>query len=158
MNIELLNHAAAFVSLEADLLDHCEYAAWLDLWEDSGTYIVPIDPNETDFANTLNYAHDDAAMRRLRVQRLTSGESVSTVPAPRTIRSLSRFRVLADEGGVVTLRCAQILGEFRKDVMKHYTADVTFVLARHGDAFRIRQKVVRLLNATDALACIGYIP
>ena len=158
MNIELLNQAAAFVSLEADLLDHSEYTEWLNLWDESGTYIVPIDPNETDFANTLNYAHDDATMRRLRVERLTSGESVSTVPAPRTIRSLSRFRLLGDDGQVVTLRCTQILGEFRKDVLKHYTADVTFVLKRAGDSFRIQQKVVRLLNSTDALACIAYIP
>ena len=41
MNIELLNQAAAFVSLEADLLDHSEYTEWLNLWEESGTYIVP---------------------------------------------------------------------------------------------------------------------
>jgi hypothetical protein len=27
-----------------------------------------------------------------------------------------------------------------------------------GDSFRIQQKVVRLLNSSDALQCIGYIP
>ena len=26
------------------------------------------------------------------------------------------------------------------------------------DSFRIQQKVVRLLNSSDALQCIGYIP
>jgi 3-phenylpropionate/cinnamic acid dioxygenase small subunit len=101
-------------------------------------------------------------MRNLRVARLGSGESISTSPAPRTIRSVSRFRILADDGTTVTVRCAQNLREFRKEIQKHYTANLTYTLVRTGDAegdsFRIQQKVVRLLNASDALQCIGYIP
>lgn len=162
MNIELLNQASAFICQEADMLDHGEYAEWLALWEEKGLYIVPINPDETDFANTLNYACDDAKMRSLRVARLGSGESISTSPAPRTIRSVSRFRILADDGTTVTVRCAQNLREFRKEIQKHYTANLTYTLVRTGDAegdsFRIQQKVVRLLNASDALQCIGYIP
>jgi len=73
------------------------------------------------------------------------------------VRSQSRFRLLADEGGVVTVRCAQNLREFRKDVLKHYTADVTFELLRCGDSFKIRRKLIQLINSTDTLAGIGYI-
>ena len=91
MNIALLNQLTAFVWAEADLLDHAEYAAWLDLWSPTGTYIVPIDPESTDFDNTLNYAHDDATMRSLRVARLTSGESVSTQPMARTAVSYTHL-------------------------------------------------------------------
>ena len=90
MNIELLNQASAFICQEADMLDHGEYPEWLALWEDKGLYIVPINPDETDFANTLNYACDNAAMREKRVARLGSGESISTSPVPRTIRSVPR--------------------------------------------------------------------
>ncbi|MCK6376864.1 MAG: hypothetical protein L6Q69_22580, partial [Zoogloea sp.] len=97
-------------------------------------------------------------MRKLRVARLGSGESISTSPAPRTIRSVSRFRILAYDGSTVTVRCAQNLREFRKETQKHYTANLTYTLVRDGDSFRIQQKVVRLLNSSDALQCIGYIP
>lgn len=158
MNTALITQVAAFLWQEADMLDHGEYAEWLALWEEKGLYIVPINPDETDFANTLNYACDDAKMRKLRVARLGSGESISTSPAPRTIRSVSRFRVLADDGNTVTVRCAQNLREFRKEIQKHYTANLTYTLVRAGDSFRIQQKVVRLLNSSDALQCIGYIP
>ncbi len=157
MNVQLLNEVAAFIWQEADMLDHAEYDAWLGLWADDGRYIVPIDPRENDFANTLNYANDDAKMRQLRVARLLSGESVSTTPAPTVVRSASRFRILAAEGDRCTVRCAQNLREFNKDRQRHYTADVTYDLVRAGASFRMQQKVVRLANSTDTLQAISYI-
>ena len=157
INLQLLNQVSAFIWQEADMLDHGEFAQWLDLWTETATYIIPIDPLETDFENTLNYAYDDHHMRQLRVTRLTSGESISTTPRARTVRSQSRFRVLSDEDGVVTVRCAQNLREFRKDVLKQYTADVTFQLVRAGDSFKIQRKLIQLINSTDTLAGIGYI-
>ena len=157
INLQLLHHVTAFIWQEADMLDHGEFDAWLAQWTEKGTYIIPIDPNETDFENTLNYAYDDHHMRELRVKRLTSGESISTTPRARTVRSLSRFRVLSDESDVVTVRCAQNLREFRKDSFKHYTADITFQLVRDGDSFKIQRKLIHLINSTDTLAGIGYI-
>jgi 3-phenylpropionate/cinnamic acid dioxygenase small subunit len=157
MNLHLLQSATAFVWAEADMLDHGEYAAWLDLWSPSGHYIVPIDPDTTDFDNTLNYAHDDANMRNMRVARLTSGESVSTQPMARTVRSVSRLRVIAEDGGTVTLRGAQDLREFRKADIHQYTADVTWTLVANGATWRIQRKVLRLINSTDTLLGIGFI-
>jgi 3-phenylpropionate/cinnamic acid dioxygenase small subunit len=157
MNTELIAQVSAFLWQEADMLDHAEYAQWLESWTADGLYIVPIDPQETDFANTLNYAYDDAGMREKRVARLGSGESISTSPLPRTVRDVSRFRILSNDGSNVTVRCAQNLREFRKDVLKHYTADVSFELVRSGGSFLIRRKIVRLINATDTLQGIGYI-
>lgn len=157
INLQLLNQVSAFIWQEADMLDHGDFVEWLDLWTENATYIIPIDPLETDFENTLNYAYDDHHMRQLRVTRLTSGESISTTPRARTVRSQSRFRLLSDEGGVVTVRCAQNLREFRKDVLKQYTADVTFELVRSGDSFKIQRKLIQLINSTDTLAGIGYI-
>lgn len=157
MNLQLLTSVTAFVWAEADMLDHGEYAAWLDLWSPSGTYIVPIDPEATDFDNTLNYAHDNAAMRSARVARLTSGESVSTQPMARTARSVSRLRVVAQDGDTVTVRGVQDLREFRKTGFHQYTANVSWTLVAHGDGWRIQRKVLRLINSTDALAGIGFI-
>lgn len=139
------------------MLDYSEFDAWLALWAPKGTYIIPIDPDETDLENTLNYAYDNHHMRELRVKRLTSGESISTSPRARTVRTLSRFRLLSDADGVVTVRCAQNLREFRKDMLKHYTADITFELLRDGDSFTIQRKLIKLINSTDTLAGIGYI-
>lgn len=157
MNTQLLTEVSAFLWQEADMLDHREYQDWLAQWTADGLYIVPIDPEATDLADRLNYAYDDADMRAKRVARLTGGESVSTQPASRTVRSLSRFRILSDDGATVTVRAAQHLREFRKETLRDYTADVTYELARSGDGFRLKGKIVRLVNSTDALHSIGYI-
>ncbi|MEO8640758.1 aromatic-ring-hydroxylating dioxygenase subunit beta [Pseudomonas sp.] len=157
MNLQLLQEVTAFIWQEGDMLDHGEYDAWLSLWTDKGTYIIPINPKETDFENTLNYAYDDHHMRERRVQRLIGGESISTSPQPRTVRTLSRFRVLGDDGMNVTVRCAQNVREFRKESLKFYSADLTYELIRAGDSFKIHRKLISLINSDDALAGIGYI-
>ncbi|CRM50067.1 aromatic-ring-hydroxylating dioxygenase [Pseudomonas sp. 2822-15] len=157
MNLQLLQEVTAFIWQEGDMLDHGEYDGWLKMWTEKGTYIIPIDPKETDFENTLNYAYDDHHMRELRVRRLTGGESISTSPQPRTVRMQSRFRVLADDGVQVTVRCAQNIREFRKENLKFYSADLTYQLIRSEGGFKIQRKVVSLINSDDALAGIGYI-
>lgn len=157
MNLQLLNQVTAFIWAEGDMLDHGEFDTWLKLWADKGTYIIPIDPKEEDFENSLNYAYDDHHMRELRVQRLTGGESISTSPQPRTVRTLSRFRVLFEDAEHVTVRCAQNVREFRKDSLKHYSADIVYELQRFGDSFKIQRKLIRLINSDDTLAGIGYI-
>ena len=157
MNIDLLNRATAFLWAEGDMLDHTEYADWLKLWTDTGLYIIPIDPNETDHENTLNYAYDDAQMREKRTTRLLSGEAISSAPLARTVRSVSRVRLLAEDGDKVTVRCAQNLREFRKDRFRQHTADVTYELVKAGDGFLIERKVIRLINSTDTLTAVGYI-
>lgn len=149
--------AMTLINLEGDLLDQGEFTAWLDLWQHDGLYVVPIDPNETDFKNTLNYACDDHHMREKRVHRLYSGESISTTPRARTLRTLSRFRLLEANDVLIVVRGAQSLWEHRKGHSRHYAADITWQLQRQGDRLRIQQKVIRLVNSDDVLHSIGYI-
>lgn len=152
-----LDEAMVFAWLEADLLDSASYDEWLALWTPTARYIVPIEPGVTDFENALNYAYDDAAMRAKRVDRLVSGQSVSASPVARTVRLLSRFRVLRSDAGGCAMRCAQMLTEVRRGRERTYAADVEFILLRTADGLRIQQKVVRLVNSTEALGGIGYI-
>lgn len=152
-----LQDAMEFTWLEADLLDSAAYTEWLALWTADARYVVPIDPATTDFENTLNYAYDDASMRQKRVDRLVSGQSVSASPVARTVRLLSRFRLLQSDARTCHLRCAQTLTEFRRGRERSYTGDITYHLVRTPTGLLIDQKVVRLINATESLMGIGYI-
>ena len=112
----------------------------------------------TDYENNLNYAYDDHHMRTLRVQRLINGEAISTSPKANTVRSISRIRIIDEQDDQIVLRCAQNLREFRKENLRHYTADVTYHLMRDQDnSFRIHRKIISLVNSTDTLAGISYI-
>ena len=94
-----LTAAIHFINQEADLLDQGEFREWLALWQPQGMYIIPVDRQTTDFANALNYAYDNQAMREKRVHRLYSGESISTTPRARTIRMIGRHRLIEAVGG-----------------------------------------------------------
>ena len=158
MNLDLLNEVTAFIWTEADMLDHAEYQDWLSLWMETGTYIIPIDPNLTDYENNLNYAYDNHHMRTLRVERLENGEAISTAPKANTVRSISRVRLIAEQEDQIVLRCAQNLREFRKENLRHYTADVTYHLVRQPEGqLKIDRKIINLVNSTDTLAGISYI-
>lgn len=150
--------ATEFIALEADLLDSRDYATWLALWVPDGKYVVPVNPDETNFEDMLNYAYDDAAMRDMRVRRLTSGESMSAANAGRTLRSVSRFRLLGqNDRGDLLVRSAQQLIEYKFNRHRTYAANVEWALRAEGESFRIVEKVVRLLNGGDALAGITFL-
>lgn len=156
MNNELYVNVAAFIDYENDLLDAKQYDEWLTLWQDDGYYVVPIDTSDENYSNRLNYAYDNADMRRMRVARLLSGESVSVESNGGTIRMTSRLRVnQADD--VVEARCALLITESRLGVMKQYVATVEYKLVANDDSFAIAQKVVKLINAEDYLRTISYI-
>ncbi|MDC4142030.1 aromatic-ring-hydroxylating dioxygenase subunit beta [Acinetobacter nosocomialis] len=158
IDLNLLSEVTAFIWAEADMLDHSEHDTWLKLWNEKGVYIIPIDPNLTDYENNLNYAYDDHHMRQLRIERLKNGEAISTAPKANTVRSVSRIRILEDSGDEIVLRCAQNLREFRKENLKHYTADITFHLQRDAEqGFKINRKIINLVNSTDTLSGISYI-
>ena len=96
-------------------------------------------------------------MRARRVKRLYSGESISTTPRARTLRTLSRFRLLEASKNEVVVRGAQSLWEHRKGHSRHYAADITWHLVPLASGWRIQQKVIRLVNSDDVLHSIGYI-
>jgi 3-phenylpropionate/cinnamic acid dioxygenase small subunit len=149
--------AVQFIWREAEILDRKDYRAWLDLWSPKGFYVVPIDPLATDFAATLNYVYDDEAMRALRVQRLSSGYSPSVTDAARTVRTVSRFTMSSDSADTVDVRSAQVVVAYKRGVSALFAADVEHRIDLSGDEPHIVQKVVRLIDSTDALNAIGFL-
>ncbi|MFT3760198.1 aromatic-ring-hydroxylating dioxygenase subunit beta [Thauera sp.] len=145
------------INLEADLLDHKSYDEWLQLWTDDGLYIVPVDTQTTDFANAVNFAYDDAEMRHLRTARLMGGESVSSGALDKTVRSVSRFRLLEETETTVRVRCATTINEVRAGRLLSYPGDVEFELVKGEEGLRIRKKIVRLLHAASYLATVAFI-
>ena len=152
-----LADAIEFINLEADLLDRRDYAAWLDLWTETGLYVIPVDNEAEDFAAVLNYAYDDAHMRQLRVDRFVGGHAISSAPAAKTVRVLGRFRVEETAPGAITVRAAQHLVEYKFETHRLYAADITYKIVATDDGLKLASKVVRLLNAGDALGSLSYL-
>ena len=142
---------------EAELLDRKDYHAWLSLWDPAGFYVVPIDHDTTDFAATLNYAYDDQDMREKRVQRMTSGHSASASDAARTVRTVSRFTLSSDTSDEVEVSSAQVIVAYKRGKSTLFAADLTHRISFASGEPRIVQKVIRLIDSTEALSAIGFL-
>lgn len=157
LDTQLLADVSAFLNIEADMLDNKEYQEWLDLWLETGLYIIPVEHTATDYANTLNVAYDNDEVRKLRVERLMSGEAVSTQNIEKTVRTLSRFRILDDIDGVVCVRCAYCLYENNKNGLRTYPANVQFKLIRDGDSFKIVEKIIKVMKSSQHMTTVSYL-
>lgn len=152
-----LENAVNLIWREADMLDRRDYDAWLDLWHDDGLYIVPIDQSADDYADVLNYAYDDAEMRRKRVVRLKSAFSMSALTAAETVRTVSRFVTVEADSEAMTLRAAQQLVAYRRDQSRTIAANLDVKIVSTPGGLKLARKVVRLVNSEDAVSSMGYL-
>jgi 3-phenylpropionate/cinnamic acid dioxygenase small subunit len=154
-----LSRAIAFIWQEAELLDRKNYADWSRLWTEDGYYVVPIDPEGKDFASRLNYAYDDARMRQLRIERLSSGLSMSAADAAGTVRTVSRFTLVSADADVVEVNSAQVLVGYKRGAHTLFAANLTHRIrfGAQDAAPKMEQKVVRLINASDSLNALGFL-
>lgn len=152
-----LAQAIEFIWREAELLDRKDYARWSQIWTEDGIYVVPIDAEDDDFAAHLNYAYDDARMRELRIERLTSGYSPSAVDAAKTVRTVSRFSVVELAGDRVEVNSAQVLYAYKRGVATPFIADLNHRIRFVDGQPRLERKVIRLINSLDALNALGFL-
>jgi 3-phenylpropionate/cinnamic acid dioxygenase small subunit len=152
-----LGDAIMFIWHEAQLLDQKRYGEWSELWAGDGHYMVPIDPDTTDFASTLNYAYDDARMRRMRIERMISGTSISADHAAATVRTISRFTLAEATDEFFEVDSAQILIGYKRETYTTFTANLSHRLRRTAQGLRIERKVIRLINATDSIDALGFL-
>jgi|SRR5918992_3850700 3-phenylpropionate/cinnamic acid dioxygenase small subunit len=152
-----VQRAIQLVWHEATLLDAKEYEAWQDLYTDDALYVIPIERGTEDFADTLNMIYDDARMRRMRVNRMVEGYSLSAVDAARTVRTVSRFTVTSVSDGEVRLRSAQVLVSFKRDEFAMLGAELDHVVVLSPEGDRIGRKVIRLLNSDSTVNASGYL-
>lgn len=152
----LLADVTEFLWAEGAMLDACDYDAWLDLWTEDGLYIMPIGPGE-DYKNQLNLCYDNAKMRRDRIGRFQRGFSISSAPPAQTVRTLSRFRIEAAEGDLITVTCAEHVVEDKFGRQRIWAGNVRYTLKRTDGGFKLHGKVVRLLNSDGMLNSFSYL-
>ncbi|MGP4045399.1 aromatic-ring-hydroxylating dioxygenase subunit beta [Streptomyces sp. 2A115] len=149
--------AVSLIWREAHLLDARRYAEWDELWAEGGEYVVPIDRDATEFASRLNLVYDDDRMRRMRIERLTGGHSISAAAAARTVRSVSRFVVTGRAQDAIEVCSAQVLVGYKREETFVLAADVTHRVVFGADGPLIARKIVRLVNSEDSVTASGFL-
>ncbi|MNH29870.1 Ring hydroxylating beta subunit [compost metagenome] len=96
-------------------------------------------------------------MRALRIERLTAGYSPSAVDAAKTIRTVSRFRLVEAAGDIVEVNSAQLLYAYKRGVHTPFVADLNHRIRFTDGVPTLERKVVRLINSTDSLSALGFL-
>jgi 3-phenylpropionate/cinnamic acid dioxygenase small subunit len=145
-----------FVVREARLLDDKRYDEWLALWADDGLYWVPLTREQPDGIHHNSHLHEDALLRRLRVERLKSPRAFAQQPPSRSLHLLQAPTLetsdTAEERYV--LRTAFHYTEAQGDETIHLVGTVFHHLARRDGRLLMTLKRVDLLNAEAALPAV----
>jgi benzoate/toluate 1,2-dioxygenase beta subunit len=147
---------ADFLYHEAALLDQRRFDEWLELYADDALYWVP-QGEDPDPARSVSIAYDDRRRLHERVVRLTSGFAYSQDPPSRTCHVIGNVRQTGESDGALEIASAQIVAEVRRNTQNLFAGQVEHHLVPDGDSFRIRRKVVRLVNSDVPLGNVTFL-
>lgn len=145
-----------FVYEEARMLDDARFDEWLDLWTHEGIYWMPLDYNQQDPDLVTSLLHEDAFMRKLRVERFKGERTFSQKPKTRCHHVIQRPFVDEadhDKGRFVTHTAFHYV-ETRLDEQIMLAANARHELVLHDGKLKITLKRVDLLNSDAAFGNI----
>jgi 3-phenylpropionate/cinnamic acid dioxygenase small subunit len=153
---ELLTHENAAISTiieEAHYLDAKKWESWLELYTEDCEFWVPCWLNEyevtQDPQSQLSLIYYDAkAGLRDRIDRITSGTSIASTPAPRTMHAVTNFRAssLSQESALVlsnvSVDCFDLRSQRTTRLFGHYEHE----LRPDSGKWRIAKKKITILT------------
>lgn len=141
------HQAQGFLAREARLIDEGRFNEWLDLFAGDGLYWLPVTAGGGQPRTEVSHAFDDHRRLTDRVYWLRTGLASSQLPASRTRRLIGNVETIDDPEGLRLVRSTFILNEFRAGVAKIYTGWYGHVLRQDEESWRIRLKMVNLLDS-----------
>ena len=147
-----LAEASAVLFAEAAALDERRWADWLALVTEDAVYHVPAWRDETTPTSdpeaeiSLIYCASRAGLEE-RVQRITGGRSVASLPPPRTAHAVSNIVVAEDGAGLLvrSVWTSHVYNVKRREQHVFFSR-VTHRLVRRESGWRIAHRHALLLN------------
>jgi p-cumate 2,3-dioxygenase beta subunit len=147
-----------FLYHEAQLMDEMRLEEWFALWLETGTYWVPVDPNDDQSARRVSIIHDDYLRLEQRVDRLKSGAVLAVQESRGEMRRIvSNIVVTADDGTDVTVESNFMLGIARTIEQQMWMGRSFHQLKRDGDGFWIAAKKVLLINSRREIPLLQFL-
>ncbi|MFC5586477.1 aromatic-ring-hydroxylating dioxygenase subunit beta [Nitratireductor kimnyeongensis] len=145
-----------FVYEEARMLDDGRFDEWLDLWTHDSYYWMPLDYNQEDAKHVTSLLHEDAFMRKLRVERFKGERTFSQKPKTRCHHVLNRPFIdhMDEEKGEYVTHTAFHYVETRLDDQILLAATARHELKLIEGKLKITHKRVDLLNSDAAFGNI----
>jgi p-cumate 2,3-dioxygenase beta subunit len=146
-----------FLYHEAALLDEWRLEEWQALLTDDACYYVPSnDHPESDHRRALFLIADDRERIRQRIIRVQDPNCHAEYPKSRTRRMIGNVRILEVEGDLIGVAANFVCYRFRRyERIREYVGSYRYLLRRHGDSFRIKER--RVLIDAHELGTLGSV-
>lgn len=154
---DLGREAEAFLIKEARLMDEHRYDEWLELWEPELVYWIPCNEDDFDPGRHVSLIYDGRDGLTERLWRLKGKQAHAQRPKSKLLRTVSNIVIEQDDGGTLVVSSAFVLGEVRNGVQSIYLGRNLHTLVRRGEALRMKQKKVMLLNNDAPLGNLTFL-
>jgi ethylbenzene dioxygenase subunit beta len=148
-----------FLIQEARLLDERRFRDWMGLFSEDGTYWVPAVPNQESPFDQASLFYDDRDLMRTRIERLEHPRIHVQTPPSRTAHLVGNAIIeAADEARrECVVGSTVIMVEYRDEEQRIFAGRQRHRLRREGDALRIVQKRVDLINCDSAFEAMAVL-
>ncbi len=139
-----------FLYQEARLLDRRQYQQWFQLLAEDFVYWIPSRWGDASLRSQVAVNFDDRRRMLDRIAYTESGGPVAQFPPSRTARTVSN--VEAWEGADATtieVTAKLVIWEYRRQQTNTFAGTQSMMLHDTGDGYRIRAKVIELLNCDE---------
>lgn len=149
--------AEDFLFREAGLIDAWHLDEWLALWDRDALYWIPCNDDDSDPEThvALIYERHDGLCDR--IARLNGGFAFAQEPRTRTSHAITNVIVDAGRDGLAQVRSVLTLTTYRLGRVETFAGRVIHLLRRQGEAFRIVEKTVCLINNDGPIGNLTFI-
>ena len=146
----LLESVQAFLFHENRLLDENRYEEWVDLFADDGIYWIPSNEFDIDPKTHVCVVYADKSRLREVVVRARSGTFWAQEPPSRTSRLIGNI-CIEERLPDCRVRSKLIVVELRRGRQRQFAGTCRYRLQRSSGDWKIREKLVELINNDEPL-------
>lgn len=158
VSLELKSEAERIVFKEARLVDELRLEEWLSLYSKELLYWVPTVPGGGDPRKEVSIAFDDRRRLEDRIYRIRTGFAYSQLPLSRTRRMLTNLEVTQSmHANELFVRANFVLYEFRVGVLDSFAGWMGYKLVKEEGDWKIKMKMVNLIDSDQAHDNLTFI-
>jgi 3-phenylpropionate/cinnamic acid dioxygenase small subunit len=144
--VDLQREVEQFLYLQAELLDAKHWQAWIDLFDASGVYWMPVSPEQTEWEGSPSIFAEDKLMMEIRKGRVSHPNAWSQAPMWGTSHIVGNIVIEEQSETQVSVRSRFQMIELHRDTVRHFAGTYRHTLLRVGDDFKIKLQRVDLMN------------
>jgi 3-phenylpropionate/cinnamic acid dioxygenase small subunit len=149
--------AAAVIHHEARLLDGRHYREWLALLSEDCIYWLASDLERLDPRRQSAVNFDDRRRLLDRIAVIETGQLRAQDPPSRTVRSITNIEAWPGADGTIDARSNMVIWEHRRGTTERYVGWQEHQLVVGAGRWRVRKKVINLLDADEPQGNVTFI-